>query len=250
MPAGSHNNRVIAPGSEELLGPTGKTARFFLVGTRPGMMYETCAQFGAAVQIDPIVPCTVTFTLKCPDGRVLSSRGKGDAFGSHAGTRWTLDQPGVYRFNLEADWEGNPGIMPGLPPEGGEIYVVERNKPADAPEIRFTVPADSTFDPVNGVHITGTSTAETISYAAVIPGAVIDQGTLEVKGGKFDYFFEPSAINARVSTYDTVNRVTGKPEIGDVVHLTFFSREKDANGAPWHSFARVIIRGNRVIAAK
>jgi hypothetical protein len=100
------------------------------------------------------------------------------------------------------------------------------------------------------VHITGTSTAETISYAAVIPGAVIDQGVLEVKGGKFDYFFDPKAIHARVATYDAENRVSRKAEIGDVVHLTFFSREKDAAGRPWHSFARVILRGNRALSAR
>jgi hypothetical protein len=213
-------------------------------------MYPTGTVFGPAVQIDPILPCDITFTLRYPDGRMVSTSGKGDAFGSWAGSRWTLDVPGIYRFNLEAEWQGHRGIMPGLPPEGGEIYVVERDKPPGAPELALNAPADLTFDANNGVHITGTSTAESVSYAAVIPGAVIDQGVLQVKGGKFDYFFEPKAINGRVATYDVANRNSGKTEIGDVVHLTFFSREKDSAGKPWHSFTRVIIRGNRVLAAR
>lgn len=246
LPGGTGNNRVIAAGAEDLIGPTGKTARFFLVGTRPGMMYQTGSTFGPAVQIDPILPADVAFTLHCPDGRVLTSRGKGDAFGTFVGSRWVLEQPGVYRFNLEADWEGYRGVMPGLPPEGGEIYVVERDKPADAPEIRFDLPVESTFNPAAALRITGASTAESIRYAAVIPGAVIDQGIIEVKDGRFEHWFDPRAVNARTPTYDVQHRVTGRAELGDVVHLTFFSREKDGR----HSFARIIIRGNKVIAAR
>ena len=33
------------------------------------------------------------------------------------------DVPGVYRFRLKADWEGRVGLMPGLPAEGGAVYV-------------------------------------------------------------------------------------------------------------------------------
>lgn len=246
LPGGTGNNRVIAPGSEDLPGPSGRTARFFLVGTRPGMMYQTGATFGPAVQIDPILPAELRFTLHCPDGRVLSTSGRGDASGGWAGARWVLDKPGVYRYNLEAEWEGHRGVMPGLPPEGGEIYVVESDKPAGAPEIRFDLPVESTFNAAATLRITGTSTAESIRYAAVIPGAVIGQGSIEVKDGKFEWWFDPREANQRIRTYDVAHRVTGKPELGDVIHLTFFSREKD--GA--HSFARIIIRGSKVIAAR
>lgn len=246
LPEHSDNNRIVVAGSEDVIGPTGQKARFFLVGTRPGMMYETGSAFSAALQIDPIIPANVKVTLDTPDGRTLTTTGKGDAFGSFVGTRWTLDQPGIYRYHLEAEWDGHVGIMPGLPADGGTLYVVERDKPASAREIQFNLPAESYFTPPEGVHITGTSTAESISYAAVIPGAVIDQGQLTVTNGKFDYYFDPKTINQRVATYDVENRVSGRPEVFDVVHLTFFSREKDAN----HSFARIIIRGNKVICAK
>ena len=40
----------------------------------------------------------------------------------------------------------------------------------------------------------GTSTAPTVTYAAVIPGAVLGQGTLPVTNGKFTYAFDPAAI--------------------------------------------------------
>ena len=250
LPPASYNNRVIAPGAEDLLGPTGEKARFFLVGTRPGMMYEQGAAFTPAVQIDPILPANLKFTLRYPDGQVVTSSARGDASGSAVGARWVLDKPGVYKFNLEGEWEGHRGIMPGLPPEGGDIYVVEMGKPKDAPEIKFNLPVESTFDATRGVSIPGTTTAETVYYAAVIPGAVIDQGYLPVSGGKFEYFFDPQRINERVPTYDIRYRVNNQPQLGDIVHLTFFAREKHPNGTPYHSFARIILRGNRMVVAR
>jgi hypothetical protein len=45
----------------------------------------------------------------------------------------------------------------------------------------------------------------------------------------------------KMRTYDIMNLVNGKPEIGRIVHLTFFSEEKGPNG-PYHSFVRVIFR--------
>jgi hypothetical protein len=247
LPKGSKNNRVIAAGSEELTGSTGQKARVFLVGTRPGLLYDTEATFAPAVQIDPVLPVNISFNLYYPDGRRMTANGTGDKFGTFVGKdRWPLDVPGVYRYTLDGEWEGNRAIMPGLPAMGGEFYVVEKNKAVDAPELNLYLPAESTFDPLSGIHINGASAAKQVYFAAVIPGAVIDQGYLPVTNGRFDYFFNPTAINARTPTYDVANRVTGRPEIGDVVHLTFFSEESSAS----HSFARVIIRGTKVICTK
>jgi len=250
LPKYSHNNRVIAPGQEDLLGPTGQYARFFLVGTRPGMMYETGSTFGPAVQIDPMVPCDVTFTLTFPSGRQVATRGRGDASGSWVGERWTLDEPGVYRYKLEATWEGYAGVMPGLPPQGGELYVIERSKPEGTPELTFDLPVESTFDPAQTLRIPGSSTAAEVYYAAVIPGAVVAQGTLPVNGGKFELIFDPKRIHEATPSYDIAHRNTGRAELGDIVHITFFSKEKHASGATYHSFARVILRGNRVVCTK
>ena len=247
LPKGSHNNRVIAPGDEDLMGPTGQYARFFLVGTRPGMMYETGTTFGPAVQIDPIVPCDLSFKLTFPSGKEVTTAGKGDAGGSWVGDRWVLDEPGLYRYRLEANWNGYAGMMPGLPPEGGDIYVVERGKPAGTPELALDLPVESTFDAARTLRITGSSTASSVYYAAVIPGAVIDQGTVPVSGGKFEFVFDPQRVHEKTPSYDVEQRNTGRPELGDIVHLTFFSEEKHPSGTKYHSFARVIMRGNRVV---
>ena len=47
-----------------------------------------------------------------------------------------------------------------------------------------------------------------------------------------------------------MNLVNGKPEIGRVVHLTFFAREITPDGTPYHDFLRVILRGTQVIVTR
>ena len=44
--------------------------------------------------------------------------------------------------------------------------------------------------------------------------------------------------------------VTGKPALGDVVHLSLFSAEKTPDGQTYHSFVRVVVRANQVRVAK
>ncbi len=246
LPKGSNNNRVIAPGSEEIMGSTGQKARVFLaMNARPGMVYDQGTAFVPAFQIDPMVPANMTFTLFYPDGRQVVAAGVGDATGSWAGKdRWTLDVPGLYRYTVDAEWNGYKGIVPGLPKEGGEIYVVETNRPANAKGITFDLPPISKFDPAKGTKFVGNSTAKEIHFAAIIPGAVLMQGALPVNNGKFEFTFDPAALNKIAQTYEIANVNSGKPEIGDVVHLTFFSEE--TTPSIYHSFVRLIIRGNTV----
>ncbi|MBI5300688.1 MAG: hypothetical protein HY868_01020 [Chloroflexi bacterium] len=246
LPKGSNNNRVIAPGSEEIMGSTGQKSRIFLaMNVRPGMVYDQGSTFAPAFQIDPMVPVNMSFTMYYPDGRQVAAQGVGDATGSWAGKdRWALDVPGVYRYTVDGEWSGYKALVPGMPPEGGEFYVVETTRPANAPGITFDLPPLSKFDPAKGAKFTGKSTAKEIRYAAVIPGAVLAQGSLPVTNGKFELVFDPAALNKIAQTYDVVNKNSGKPELGDVVHFTFFSEE--TSPTVYHSFVRLIIRGNTI----
>jgi hypothetical protein len=251
LPGGTKNNRIVEAGSEDLPGPAGLSGKVFLVGLRPGSMYETGSSFAPAVQIDPVLPVNITFTLDYPDGRRKMATGFGDATGSFAGSeRWTLDAPGVYRFRLEGNWNGARAVMPGLPADGGFLYVVERAKPPSAPELKLNLPRESYFNASVGLNITGTSTAESVSYAAIIPGAVIDQGSIPVVAGKFSFFWDPKLANQKTQTYEIINRVSKAVTIGDVVHLTFFSKERATDGKTYHSFHRVVLRGTKVISTR
>ena len=251
LPKGSNNNRVVAPGSEDLYGPLGERARFYLVGLRPGTAYETGSTFRPALQIDPLLPVAITFTLTWPDGRQQTATGTGDRFGSFAGpTAWTLDVAGVYRYQIHATWNGYEGRMPGLPESGGEFFVYSRTRPAGATGLRIDGASQRTFSAAGTVTVSGTSTASTVHYTLITPGAVIEQGDLKVSAGKFQYLFDPVAVHAKVPIYDVTSITTGLPQIGRVIHLTFFAEEKSTAGASFFDVTRVILRGTTVLAAR
>ncbi len=251
LPKGTYDNRVIAAGSEDLNGAEGSQARFFLVGTRPGMAYPLGTPFVPAIQIDPILPAQVTYVLTFPDGRQQTWQGTGDATGSFAGApKVPLDVSGIYTYTLAATWNGYPGAMPGLPAAGGEFYVYDAERPAGADGLQIDLPAQSTFSAVNGLAIMGISTAASVRYAVLMPGAAIAAGTLPVTGGVFSYQVDPAAIHAHTPLYDIVNAVSGQPQVGRVLHMTFFSAETAPDGTILHDFARVVLRGTQAVVAR
>jgi len=212
------------------------------------MTYETGASFTPVAQIDPVLPAAVKFTLKYPDGRVLVAENTGDATGSFAGKeKWTLDIPGVYTFNIEADWKGYKGYMPGLPKEGGKIFVIDRECLPQNPNLKLVLPEQTVFAQNGSLNINGLTTASEVHYAAVTPGAVTIQGVIPVKSGKFNFVFDPAMIAQGTPFYETKNMVSGKPEVKRVIHLTLFSKELGGDGSSYHSFVRLIIRGTTVL---
>ncbi len=251
LPRGSNNNRVVAPGSEDLLGSTGERARLFLVGLRPGTSFELGSTLRPALQIDPILPASITFTLHYPDGRREVATGTGDRFGSFAGpVAYPLNVPGVYRYQVEALWNGHRGRMPGLPDSGGYFFVYPKTRPAGATGITIDGATQRTFTIGGGATITGRTGARTLYYTLLTPGAVIDQGEIQVTDGRFEFRFDPAAANARAPIYDIVSVTTGKPQIGRVIHLTFFGEERAPDGSSFFDVARVILRGTTLLAAR
>jgi len=249
LPKGTNNNRIVGPGDEDLPSPDGKPARFFLVPVRPGMVYQVGTVFGAMLQIDPVVPCDVQFVLAGPDGSKRVTEGKGDKVGYFIGKdKWLLDQPGLWIYNVKAVWNGYEGRAPGLPDIGGYIFVIE-NGTAPGRGMTLKMPEEQQFSPTEVFEIRGQSSGSEVYFAAIIPGAVLKEGVLPVSNGEFRYKFDPKKLADKIETYDIVNLVNGRPEIGRIVHLTFFSKEKGPDG-PYHSFVRVILRGTTAIYVK
>lgn len=249
LPKGTNNNRIVGPGDEDLPSPDGTPARFFLVPVRPGMTYTVGATFGAVLQIDPVVSCNVTFSLTAPNGTKFTTTGTGDQYGYFAAVdKWPLDTAGLWVYNVSATWNGYQGKAPGMPAQGGWIYVIENGS---APETGMTLqmPRASTFSVTTGLIIRGNSSASKVYVAAIIPGAILDEVSVDVNNGTFQYNFDPQAMANKIKTYDIVNMVNGKAEIGRVVHLTFFSTENGVNGT-YHSFLRVVLRGTTAVYVK
>jgi len=249
LPKGSNNNRVIAPGSEDLPSPDVEPARFFLVSARPGLVYPKGTVFGAVLQIDPVLPCDVSFTLTAPNGTTFVTTGRGDQYGYFAGAdKWPLDQAGLWVYTVNATWNGYTGKVPGLPDSGGWLFVLE-NTTAPGVGMTLNMSAVQTFSPIAGLNVTGQTTGTKVYYAAIIPGAVLEQGVLTVTNGSFKYAFDPARMADKIQTYDIINIINGVPQIGDVVHLTFFSEEQGPIGV-YHSFARVVLRGTTAVYIK
>ena len=139
--------------------------------------------------------------------------------------------------------------MPGLPESGGEFFVYSPTKPAGAAGLRIDGASQRTFSASTGVTIAGSTTAPVVHYTLITPGAVIEQGDLAVQGGKFQYVFDPAAVHQKVPLYDITSITTGKPQIGRVIHLTFFAEER-AGGTAFFDVSRVILRGTTAIAAR
>jgi hypothetical protein len=256
LPGGTNNNRVIAPGDEDLIGATGARARFFLVGFRPGMALPEGATWRPAVQVDPMVPAVITVNLSRveSDGSLTSVKswtGTADAGGSWAGADATAAlAAGVYRYTLSATWQGFEGKMPGLPDSGGEFYVFSASRPASG-GLSLDLPGSSDFDPAGVLTVKGTSTASSVHYALIMPGAVLDQGVLPVTGGSFEYVVNPAVLHGRAPIYDIRDYYYGgDPYIGRVLHLSFSSQENPAGGTAYWDFRRVIVRGTTVLQAK
>ncbi len=214
------------------------------------MVYELGTPYRPAFQIDPILPAHIRVSLRYPDGTERVTEGTDDPFGSFAGPEaWVLDQPGVYTYGVESDWNGYPGQVPGLPADGGQFYVLDASRPDIASRLRLNLKNQQAFSVDQGLTIEGTTSATAVYYAAVTPGLVLDEGAVPVEDGVFRYHFDPVLLNERLPFYDIANRRTGKKEIGRVVHVTFFAREEPPGGEPFHDFARVILRGTAAIYA-
>ncbi len=249
LPKGSNNNRVIAPGSEDLPSPDGVPARFFLVSARPGLVYPIGTVFRAVLQIDPVLPCDVTFSLTAPNNKTYVTKGKGDQYGYFTAVdTWEMNQTGLWVYTVNATWNGYYGRVPGLPSSGGWLFVLE-NTTAPGTGMILNMPAVQTFSPTAGLNVTGRTTGSKVYYAAIIPGAVLEQGVLNVANGSFKYTFDPHRMADMIQTYDIINIVNGVPQIGDVVHLTLFSEEQGPNGV-YHSFARIVLRGTTAMYIK
>lgn len=251
IPGGSNADRVVAPGSEDLLGPTGEKARFFLVGLRPGTCLEKGSVLTATAQIDPILPVKVKFSLAYPDGTRKSTEGMSDALGGFAGPdRFSLDQVGLYRYWIEGEWQGHSGSMPGLPRDGGYLFVFDGTAAADPAALSSGLPSWSSFPAEAGFTVKGKTSCDKVYYAALMPGAVLAQGELPVVDGAWQYVFDPVALNKAAPIYDLTNPYSGKRDESRLVHVSFFGTKKDAEGRTRGYVDRIVVRGREVVHAK
>ena len=262
LPKGSNNNRIVEPGSTDIIGSKGEAARFFLTPSfRPGMTYTLNTDWRPALQVDPMVPAMVTLKLTYPDGSSTGPESSLVVDGSWTGKLQKLSQPGVYRVEVSAQWKGHTGTIPGLPASGGEFYVLGAPKPTGAQGLVVDRAKETTFSLSDKLAVEGRSTGSSVHYALIMPGAVIAQGEVAVVNGRFAIEIDPTGVNASTPIYDLINYASGllwgKQASGDqwkntrkIMHLSLFSKEKTDDGIEFWDFQRIITRGGTVLSIK
>ena len=56
-----------------------------------------------------------------------------------------------------------------------------------------------------------------------------------------------AALHLKAPIYDIVNNTTGKAQLGRVLHLTLYAKEKLADGTEYWDMRRIIVRGTTVM---
>jgi hypothetical protein len=270
IPKGSNGNRVVAPFSEPLLEVNGRQFYIFEAGApSQGVMYEVHEPIGIGGMVFP-----ATAGINCekkivfPDGRQVVSQGVTNKIGvlKMSPEKIIADMPGVYKIK-ETCWQGDyRGDVIGTADGIYNIYVDDKDTKK---YFRFKNPRHFTFNPVKGLDLAGRVAADLkdvkVTYSVIMPGCVMDEGTLTVTRAGFTYKFRPEEFNAQFPNYNfsrgievdlaTLNwksvlkKYLGprRNRLADLVMMTFFLEGKDkSTNKNVYDVATVMLRGQKV----
>ena len=221
-----------------------------LTGVRPGSVLETGNTFALVGAVGPTLPAQVTYTVTAPDGNKRTFRGWANAIGYYYAPEdnFIVDQPGRYTVDLRVTYDGptSAGQVTAPFPQGDAlgtaqgrfaVYVVSPHSApleVDLPRHDFlTAPADFTVTatPPTGMRLTGGH------MTALIPGVVLEDGTLAVEDNGLTYDYDPVGLATEVPMLDV--ELEGRPVAADVVTVSLFGEGRDSAGQP-HYAARVV----------
>ena len=217
-------------------------------------MLETGNTFALVGAIGPTLPAKVTYTVTAPDGSKRTFRGQANEIGYYyePEDNFIVDQPGRYTVDLRVTYEGrtSAGQVTEPFPQGDvlgtargrfSVYVVSPHSApleVDLPEHDFlTAPADFTVTatPPTGMRLTGGH------MTALIPGVVLEDGSLTVEANGLTYDYDPVGLAAGVPILD-VERY-GRPVAADVVTMSLFGEGRDSAGQPSYAARVVTLHG-------
>ena len=221
-----------------------------LTGVRPGSVLETGNTFALVGAIGPTLPAKVAYTVTAPDGSRRTFRGQANAIGYYyePEDNFIVDQPGRYTVDLRVTYDGrtSAGQVTEPFPQGDvlgtahgrfAVYVVSPHSAplnVDLPRHDFlTAPADFTVTATAPAGLTLTGGHMT----ALMPGVVLEDGSLAVEDNGLTYDYDPVGLAAGVPILD-VERF-GNPVAADVVTVSLFGEGTDSAGQP-HYAARVV----------
>ncbi|MDP3041333.1 MAG: hypothetical protein Q8N62_01165 [Candidatus Omnitrophota bacterium] len=270
VPKGSNNNRVVAPFSEPLLEVNGRPFYIFEVGApSQGTIFEVNEPMGIGGMVFPAVGgINCIKKIVFPDGREVITQGVSNKIGTlkMSPEKVIADIPGVYKIIESCRYGEYSGDVVGTADGTYNIYVDDKNR---RKFFRFKNPKRFVFDPVKGLELKGILRGDLadvkLTYSVIMPGCVMDEGTLKVEEGKFSYKFRPEEFNAQFPNYNFIRKTKDgrllsdeKPffkkyflpkrnRVVDLVMMTFFlegkDRSKDNNV---YDVITVMLRGDKV----
>ena len=225
-----------------------------LTGVRPGSVLETGNTFALVGAIGPTLPAQVAYTVTAPDGSQRRFSGVANEIGYYyePDDNFIVDQPGRYTVDLQVTYDGSTsaGQVTAPFPQGDvlgtargrfSVYVVSPHSPpltVDMPRHDFlTAPADFTVTATasNGLTLTGGH------MTALMPGVVLEDGSLSVGSNRMTYDYDPVGLAAGVPILD-VGR-NGQPVAADVVAVSLFGQGTDSEGQPSYAARVVTLHG-------
>ena len=225
-----------------------------LTGVRPGSVLETGNTFALVGAIGPTLPAQVTYTVTAPDGTQRRFSGWANEIGYYyePEDNFIVDQPGRYTVDLQVTYDGSTsaGQVTAPFPQGHvlgtargrfSIYVVSPHSApltVDMPRHDFlTAPADFTVTASAPAGLTLTGGHMT----ALIPGVILEDGSLSVGNNGLTYDYDPVGLAAGVPILD-VERF-GQPVAADVVTVSLFGQGTDSEGQPSYAARVVTLHG-------
>ena len=240
-----------SPGAASILEPGARTIRrannvdfdLFLASDTHDTL-EVGELMGLGGIVLPVVEADVEWKITKPSGEVLFSRATANRIGMVRGKPLIeVDEPGVYRIEPTARWEGLSGTLPGLVDGSFAHFAVPRDSEA---LLQSNVPAKQVVTSVDGVDIDLSwpkdLTDTTLTFGVIMPGQVLDQGAVDEPDGEWTYHFQPIQWAAQVPNFDARDYGTGEWTLAETMVFQFFLEGTNPAGERVYDALRLFLR--------
>ncbi len=260
IPKGSYANRVSAPLTEPLVNINGRDHYITDVGAPlPGMVYEISDILRAGAMIfPPIQGVECRRVITAPSGEIYDFKGTSNKIGlaklvAEQGADIPITEPGVYEVISSCKIDDKQGDIIGS--GDGKYYIYAVNKDNYKQYFKLDLSPYFKIDykkilPIKGI-IDPKIKNPKINYTIIMPGMIMDEGTLDVTNNSFTYNFSARDFAVQFPQYDLVKYdYPTKQVMADTVIFTFFLTGEDSQGQPAHSVQRFILRGDTGLVLK
>jgi hypothetical protein len=203
--------------------------------------------------VNPPVPAKLDTTVIAPSGKECTYKLEANLIGVFPRSSkfvTPLNEPGVWRARQKLAYKGKTGDVLGSG-DGEYMFFVAPKDPKRCIDLEVDLPAFTALRPGQKVVLSGTLPGDvnegTLYYSTVSPGLILEEGSRPVEKGVFRYVFDPWEAGKKFPFYDTVNHLTGRPELCDTVIFNLFFVGKRKNGKDVFGVKVLAMRGNLVI---